>query len=340
MNEKRLVGQLSLIDKLLPAMILLCMGAGLALGNLAPSLSERLEPLIPLGLFLMIFPTAAKVPFRALRRSALEGGPAFLSILLNYLVNPLLLFLFGWLFLQNYPDLWTGLILLGIAPCIGMVLVWADLGGADNPLSVSLMAWNSLIQIVSVPVWIYLLVGRRVLVPAGLILESTFMYLVLPLIAAYLTQRAALRVRGEQWFRMQFTPVLGKIQLAALLGTLVVMFALKGEAISNAPMLIGYMVLPLSLFFFTLFFVGTLLACFGMRLPMNKSVTVGFHVTGRNFELSIALALTAFADYPLVAVSTVIGPLIEVPVMLSLSWIGRRLVERYSLCCVPAISSQ
>lgn len=335
-NKQRIASQLSFLDKAFPALILLCMGAGLALGKVAPSLAHSLEPLIPLGLFLMIYPTVTKVPFRALRRSAVEGRPAILSILLNYLFNPLLLFFFGWLFLRNYPDLWTGLILLGIAPCIGMVLVWADLGGADNPLSVSLMAWNSLIQIVSVPLWIYLLVGTRVALPAGLILESTFLYLGLPLIAAYLTQRAVLRVKGEQWFQERFTPVLGNIQRTALLATLVVMFALKGEAILNAPALIGYMVLPLALFFFTLFFVGTLSACLGMRLPMDKSVTVGFHVTGRNFELSIALALTAFAASPVVAVSTVIGPLIEVPVMLSLTWIGKRLVDRFPLCCVPA----
>lgn len=114
------------------------------------------------------------------------------------------------------------------------------------------------------------------------------------------------------------------------------MFALKGEAIFNAPQLIAYMVLPLALFFLTLFFVGTLSACLGMGLPMDKSVAVGFNATGRNFELSIALALTAFAGSPLVAVSTVIGPLIEVPVMLALAWIGRRLVEGYPLCCLPA----
>lgn len=162
------------------------------------------------------FKTATKVPFHALRCSAFEGRPATLSILLNYLVNPLLLFVFGWLFLHNYPDLWAGLILLGIEPCIGMVLVWADLGGADNALSVSLMAWNSSIQIVSVPGRIYLLIGTRVLFPAGLILKSTFLYLGLPLIAAYLTQRAALRAKGEQWFRKRFTPVFGKIQPTAL----------------------------------------------------------------------------------------------------------------------------
>lgn len=335
MNKQRTSSQLAFLDKAFPALILLCMAAGLALGKVAPGVGRALEPFIPFGLFLMIYPTVTKVPFQALRRSALEGRPAMLSIVLNYLVNPLLLFAFGWLFLRNYPDLWTGLILLGIAPCIGMVLVWADLGGADNALSVSLMAWNSLIQIVSVPVWIWLLVGTRVPIPVELVLESTFLYLGLPLIAAYFTQRAALKVKGEQWFQQRLTPILGKIQLSALLVTLVVMFALKGEPILSAPGLIGYMVMPLVLFFLTLFFVGTLSACFGMRLPMDKSVTVGFHVTGRNFELSIALALTAFAASPMVAVSTVIGPLIEVPVMLSLAWIGRRLVERFPLCCVP-----
>lgn len=336
MNKQPTSGQLGLLDKMFPILILLCMAAGLALGKAAPGVGHALEPLIPFGLFLMIYPTVTKVPFHALQRSALEGRPAILSIALNYLVNPLLLFAFGWLFLRHHPDLWTGLILLGIAPCIGMVLVWADLGGADNSLSVSLMAWNSLIQIVSVPVWIYLLIGTRVPIPIGLILESTFLYLAMPLIAAYFTQRAALRVKGEQWFHDRLTPVFQKIQLSALMATLVVMFALKGEAIFNAPEMIGYMILPLALFFVTLFFVGTLSACLVMRLPIDKSVTVGFHVTGRNFELSIALALTAFAASPLVAVSTVIGPLIEVPVMLSLAWIGRRLVQRYHSCCVGA----
>lgn len=336
MSQQRNTVRLGFLDKVFPVLILLCMAAGLALGKVAPRTGHTLEPFIPLGLFLMIYPTVTKVPFHALRRSALEGRPAILSIVLNYFVNPLLLFAFGWLFLRNYPDLWTGLILLGIAPCIGMVLVWADLAGADNPLSVSLMAWNSLIQIVSVPVWIYLLVGTRISLPVKLILKSTFLYLGLPLILAYLTQRVAINLKGEQWFRERLTPVLGKIQLSALLATLVVMFALKGEAIFNAPHLIAYMLLPLALFFLTLFSVGTLTACLAMGLQMDKSVAVGFNVTGRNFELSIALALTAFTASPMVAVSTVIGPLIEVPVMLSLVWIGRKLIGQYPLCCLPA----
>lgn len=234
MNEQRTNSHLTFLDKVFPALILLCMVSGVALGKVAPHVGHTLEPLIPLGLFLMIYPTVTKVPFRALRRSALEVRPAILSIVLNYFVNPLLLFAFGLLFLRNYPDLWTGLILLGIAPCIRMVLVWADLGGADNALSVSLMACNSLIQIVSVPVWVYLLIGTRVSLPVELILRSTFLYLGLPLIVAYFTQRVAINAKGEQWFRERLTPVLGKIQLSALLATLAVMFAPKGEAILNA----------------------------------------------------------------------------------------------------------
>lgn len=123
MNEQRPLGQLGFLDKVFPALILLCMAAGLSLGKVAAGVGHALEPLIPLGLFLIIYPTVTKVPFRALRRSALEGRPAILSITLNYFVNPLMLFGFGWLFLRNYPDLWTRLILLGVAPCIGMVLV-------------------------------------------------------------------------------------------------------------------------------------------------------------------------------------------------------------------------
>lgn len=338
MNEQQ-TSQLTFLDKAFPGLILLCMASGLALGKVAPQIGHALEPFIPIGLFLMIYPTVTKVPFHALRRSALEWRPAVLSIGLNYLVNPLLLFAFGWLFLRNHPDLWTGLILLGIAPCIGMVLVWADLGGADNSLSVSLMAWNSLIQLVSVPVWIYLLVGTRVALPDQLILESTFLYLGLPLVAAYFTQRFTLRTKGEELFKKRLVPVLGKVQLTALLITLVLMFALKGEAIMNQPQLIGFMILPLALFFLVLFSIGTLSACLGMKLPMDKSVTVGFHVTGRNFELSIVLALTAFATSPMIAVSTVIGPLIEVPVMLSLVWIGRQIVQGYPFCCVPDVET-
>lgn len=315
---------LGTIDKLFSGLILASMGAGLLLGKTAPHLGTSLEPIIPIGLFLMIYPTVAKVPFGELRGAASERGPAGLSILLNYLVNPLLLYAFGWLFLRGQPELWTGLILLGIAPCIGMVLVWADMGGADNPLSVALMAWNSLIQIISVPVWILLLVGTKVPMQIEVVLRSTFLYLVLPLVFGALTRRVAVRRKGQEWFKSHVVPVLGKMQLVALLATLVVMFAIKGEVILNQPVLILKMAAPLFLFFFTLFNVGYWVSR-ALHLRNDKSVTVGFHVTGRNFELSIALALSAFALTPLVAVSTVVGPLIEIPTMLGLVWWSRHL---------------
>ncbi len=314
--------QLGLLDRLFPILVLLCMVLGLALGKLAPKLGHLFEPLIPLGLFLMIYPTVVKVPFEALRRASAEWKPIALTLSLNYLINPLLLYVFGWLFLHRHPELWVGLILLGIAPCIGMVLVWADLSGADNALSVSLMIWNSIIQVFSVPFWIYLLVGAKVPVPAELVLQSTFLYLVLPIAIGSLTRQASLKRKGQEWFDNRLKPLLSKIQLTALLGTLVIMFALKGEAILDSPVLIAYMVLPLTLFFGMLFFVGYGLSRWA-KLPKEKAVAVAFNATGRNFELSIAIALSAFAHIPLVPISTVIGPLIEVPVMLSLVWIAR-----------------
>ena len=315
---------LSTVDKLFSGLILASMAAGLMLGRAAPKVGASLEPLIPLGLFLMVYPTIAKVPFGDLHSAALERRPAGLSVFLNYLVNPLLLYGFGWVFLRGQPELWTGLILLGIAPCIGMVMVWADMGGADNPLSVVLMAWNSVIQIVSVPVWILLLVGTKVPLQIDVVLKSTFLYLVLPLLFGALTRRIALRRKGQEWFKSRLVPVLSKMQLIALVATLVVMFAIKGEVILNQPALILKMAAPLILFFFTLFNVGYWVSR-ALHLRNAKAATVGFHVTGRNFELSIALALSAFASTPLVAVSTVVGPLIEIPTMLALVWWSRHL---------------
>jgi ACR3 family arsenite transporter len=172
--------RLGTLDKLFSALILAAIAAGLMLGRTAPQIGGACEPLIPVCLFLMIYPTVVKVPFGEIRGAAFQRRPVRLSIFLNYLVNPLLLYGFGWLFLRGQPELWTGLILLGIAPCIGMVLVWADMGGADNPLSVALMAWHSLIQIVSVPVWILLLVGAKVPMQVDVVLKGTLVYLVLP----------------------------------------------------------------------------------------------------------------------------------------------------------------
>ncbi|MCL5734845.1 MAG: arsenical-resistance protein, partial [Actinobacteria bacterium] len=169
---------------------------------------------------------------------------------------------------------------------------------------------------------------------AATVLRSTVLYLMLPLVAGAFTRRVVLSRKGEKWFQARLIPALGNVQLGALLATLVLMFALKGEVVLARPELIYLMAAPLALFFLTLFNVGYWVSRL-LGLPGQKAVTVGFHVTGRNFELSIALALSAFAATPLVAVSTVVGPLIEVPTMLALVWLGRRLTQSRTRAIVP-----
>lgn len=315
---------LGLVEKLLPLWIALAMAAGLLLGRLAPGAGAALEPAIPLGLFLMIYPAMAKLHMEDVRAAVRSGKASLLVIFFNYAVDPFLLWLFGWLFLRNQPDMWVGLILLGVAPCIAMVLVWTDLARGNNALAITLMAWNSLIQMVTTPLFIYLIIGTRIALDIRQIAMSVVLYLGLPLLLGVLSRSWLVARRGAAWYEERFTPVLGRLQLLALLATLVILFSQKGAVILEHPELIYLMVPPLALFFVTLFLVAFGAARLA-RLPYADAVAVGFNSTGRNFELSIAIALSAFASRPLVGVSTVIGPLIEVPVMLALVALAKRL---------------
>ena len=314
---------LSWISKLLPVWIILAMAVGLLLGKYLPQVGKALEPGIPLGLFVMIYPAMTKLELGEVGKAVRDWKAAGIVIFFNYAFNPFLLYLFGWLFLRNYPDLWTGLVLLGVAPCIAMVLVWTDLARGNGPLGIVLMAWNSLIQIVTTPIFIWLILGTRVSTDLGLIAQSVFLYLGLPLLAGVLSRRWMLRTKGEAWFEKKALPVLENVQLVALLLTLVVMFALKGDVILQQPELIWRMAVPLVLFFGVLFF-GVLLVSRKVGFCYADSATTSFHCTGRNFELAIAIALTAFAASPMVGVSTVIGPLIEVPLMLTIVYLAKK----------------
>ena len=303
------------------------MAVGLLLGKYLPLVGKALEPGIPLGLFVMIYPAMTKLELGQVGKAVRDWKAAAIVIFFNYAFNPFLLYLFGWIFLRNYPDLWTGLVLLGVAPCIAMVLVWTDLARGNGPLGIVLMAWNSLIQIVTTPFFIWLILGTRVSVDIGLVAQSVLLYLGLPLLTGALSRRWMLRTKGEAWFKKKALPVLENVQLIALLLTLVVMFALKGDVILQQPELIWRMATPLVLFFFVLFF-GVLLVSRKVGFCYADSATTSFHCTGRNFELAIAIALTAFAARPMVAVSTVIGPLIEVPLMLTIVYLARKLEWR------------
>ena len=318
---------LSVVGRLLPVWIILAMAAGLLLGKFWPQVGKALKPGIPLGLFVMIYPAMTKLELGQVRSAVRDWKAAAIVIFFNYAFNPFLLYLFGWIFLRDHPDLWTGLVLLGVAPCIAMVLVWTDLAKGNGPLGIVLMAWNSLIQMATTPFFIWLILGTRVSVNIGLVAQSVVLYLGLPLLTGALSRRWMLRAKGQAWFEKKALPVLDDIQLTALMLTLVVMFALQGDVILQRPELIWLMATPLVLFFFVLFF-GVLLVSRKVGFCYADSATTSFHCTGRNFELAIAIALTAFASQPMVAVSTVIGPLIEVPLMLTIVYLAKKLEWR------------
>ncbi|OIP98170.1 hypothetical protein AUK40_01905 [Candidatus Wirthbacteria bacterium CG2_30_54_11] len=315
--------RLSLVSKLLPLWIILAMAIGLLLGRFAPDLGKALQPGIPLGLFIMIFPAMTKLKLEEIKGAVRDWKAAAIVVFFNYAVNPFLLYGIGWIFLRDHPDLWTGLVLLGVAPCIAMVLVWTDLARGNGPLGIVLMAWNSLIQIVTTPFFIWLILGKQASVDISLVAQSVLLYLGLPLLTGVLSRRWMLKNKGESWFKKKALPVLDDIQLIALIATLVVMFALQGDVILQHPELIYLMAVPLVLFFFLLFF-GVLFVSRRAGFCYADAATTSFHCTGRNFELAIAIALTAFASQPMVGVSTVIGPLIEVPLMLTIVYLAKK----------------
>jgi ACR3 family arsenite transporter len=246
--------KLGLVSKLLPVWIILAMLAGLLLGKFFPQVGKALQPGIPIGLFIMIYPAMTKLKLGEVRSAVKDWKPAAIVIFFNYAFNPFLLYLIGWVFLRNYPDLWTGLVLLGVAPCIAMVLVWTDLARGNAPLGIVLMAWNSLIQIIATPFFIWLILGASVSVDIKLVAQSVLLYLGLPLLTGVLSRNWMLKKKGEAWFTKKALPILDDVQLVALILTLVVMFALQGDVILQHPELIYLMAVPLILFFFLLFF--------------------------------------------------------------------------------------
>jgi len=327
------------VEKLLALWIFLCIVIGLALGKYFPDFSQNLAIGIPIGLFLMIYPAMTKIELRELKEALKSKKQVGIIVFFNYVVNPFLLYALGFLFfiiILPYfgliaPDtarfLWTGLILLGVAPCIAMVLVWTDLAKGNGCLGIVLMAWNSIIQVFTTPFYIALLVGTYVAIDIGLIAQSVFLYLGLPLLLGVITRREVIRRKGEEWLGTVCVPGLNTVQLLALLFTMIIMFSLKGGIIIDNPNLIWQMAIPVVLFFFLLFHL-VYYTTRRMGYNYEDSATMGFHCTGRNFELAIAIALTAFASMPMVAVSTVVGPLIEIPVMLAIVWLSLRRRDR------------
>jgi ACR3 family arsenite transporter len=331
-NETKSLGWIS---KLLALWIAIAIVIGLAVGKYFPEFSSTLEVGIPIGLFFMIYPAMTKIEIGELKAAVRSPKQTSIIVVFNYFINPFLLFGLGYVFFEVlFPSLglidpqtarylWTGLILLGVAPCIAMVLVWTDLCKGNGPLGIVLMAWNSIIQIITTPLFIALLIGTYVPIDIVTIGQSILLYLGLPLLLGAITRRQVIKHKSQEWFSTKLIPYFDSLQLLALLATMVVMFALRGGVILDNPSLVWQMAIPVVLFFFLLF---NLVYFTTRRLGYNyeDSATMAFHSTGRNFELAIAIALTAFASMPMVAVSTVVGPLIEIPVMLTLVTLALR----------------
>jgi len=349
MSENR--GGLGWIEKLLAVWIGLCIIIGLSLGKYAPQIAGYLEVGIPIGLFLMIYPAMTKIELGELKDALRSRRQVGVIAFFNYAVNPFLLYALGFIFFERVLPffglitaetaryLWTGLILLGVAPCIAMVLVWTDLAKGNGPLGIVLMAWNSIIQIFTTPLYIALLVGTYIAIDIVQIGQSVLLYLGLPLLFGVITRREVIKRKSEEWLNKKLIPYYNALQLVALLFTMVVMFSLRGGVIIDDPNLIWQMAIPVVLFFFLLF---NLVYYTTRRMGYNyeDASTMGFHCTGRNFELAIAIALTAFASMPMVAVSTVVGPLIEIPVMLTIVWMALRRRNHLQAIEVEAKSAQ
>ena len=337
--------RLSTLDRFLPFWIAVAMAAGLALGALIPGFDDALDELrigtvslpIALGLLLMMYPVLAKVRYEELGRLTGERRLMGASLFLNWIFGPLLMFALAWLFLADHPEYRTGLIIVGLARCIAMVLIWSDLARADNEATALLVAINSLFQIVAYSLlgWFYLTGLPQLLgldtqgfeVSIWEVARTVLIFLGIPLVAGYLTRRIGIRRRGAAWYEERFLPRIGPLALYGLLFTIVMLFAIQGDAITSQPLDVVLIAVPLLVYFIVMFFASFWL---GRTLGLNypRTATLAFTAASNNFELAIAVAIGVFGATSGQALAGVVGPLIEVPVLVGLVyvalWLGRR----------------
>ncbi|MEU7893668.1 ACR3 family arsenite efflux transporter [Nonomuraea sp. NPDC049152] len=339
------IGGLSTLDRFLPVWIGLAMGAGLLLGRLVPGLDAALEAVkigeislpIALGLLLMMYPVLAKVRYDRLDTVTADRRMLLASLVLNWVLGPALMFALAWLLLPDLPEYRTGLIIVGLARCIAMVLIWNDLACGDREAAAVLVAINSVFQVVAFGVlgWFYLelLPGRLGLSQSALevsawdIAQYVLIFLGIPLAAGYLSRELGERVRGRDWYEARFLPRVGPVALYGLLFTIVILFALQGDTITSQPGDVARIALPLLAYFF-LMWGGSFLAGRAIGLPYERTTTLAFTAAGNNFELAIAVAVGVFGVTSGQALAGVVGPLIEVPVLVALVYVslwGRRL---------------